>query len=71
VNKITEGTVIPLSVAGVVAVLAFYLATDHTEIQTHGKMLETVTSKQEQYTQDMSEIKESLAEIKGELKRGQ
>ena len=66
---ITENTLVPIGLAlAIISGATFWLTTIYLQNVSHGEIIQSMTSKQEKYNEDLHKIMVDIAEIKIKLK---
>lgn len=68
VRKITEDTLIPISMLLIIVGFVSWLTTVHNETQANTLALKEIKDQQRQYNTDISTIREAVLELKYEFK---
>ena len=68
-EKITEKTLVPLSLLGAMVGGIFWLTSMYNQTLANTESVKEIIKKQDSYSEDLHLIKMELSEIKGELKR--
>lgn len=68
-EKITENTLIPISLVIILIGGVVWLTSTHLKAESNLEAVQRIEAKQDRYIQGLNKIYSELAEIKGELKR--